>query len=227
MKMENENMKITVTKITNLSDAHLAIESTMRSGFTAKCSLDQLYRWEHSPSRTQLFWIHMMNIPTKVSVHLVRHAAVGQQHFVMSNRSDRGGAGDDQVTRNSPVNHRMLLNAQHLIDMSRKRLCYQASKETRNVMLEIQKAVEGIDSVLANYMVPNCVYRGGYCCEPKPCGQYNIKRYDPTAITKKISIKDQESKIHRCKKHHKDFTGSICPECDDENSDNLVAYHEG
>jgi len=179
-------MKVTVAKITTLTDAHLAIESTMRSGFAAKCSLDQLYRWEHSPSRTQLFWINMLNIPTKVSVHLVRHAAVGQQHFVMSNRSDRGGAGDDQVTRNSPVNHRMLLNAQHLIDMSRKRLCFQASAETRTVMLAIWDAVLRIDIDLANYMVPNCVYRGGYCCEPKPCGQYRVKKYDPKTIIRNI-----------------------------------------
>jgi hypothetical protein len=181
-------MKITATKITNLSDAHLAIESTMHAGFAAKCSLDQLYRWEHSPSRTQLFWINMLDIPTKVSVHLVRHAAVGQQHFVMSNRSDRGGAGDDQVTRNSPVNHRMLLNAQHLIDMSRKRLCFQASTETRAVMMKIWEAIQTVDPDLTTYMVPNCIYRGGYCCEPKPCGNYKVRKYSTSEILKTITL---------------------------------------
>lgn len=175
-------MKITAAKITTLADAHLAIESTMHAGFSAKCSLKQLYQWEHSPSRTQMFWVVMEDIPTKVSVHLVRHAAVGQQHYVMSNRPDRGGAGDDIVTRNSPVNHRMLLNAQHLIDMSRKRLCYKASKETRLVMTMIRNAVEEIDADLALYMVPNCVYRGGYCCEPRPCGNYSVHTYDPERI---------------------------------------------
>jgi len=35
------------------------------------------------------------------------------------------------------------------------------------------------------------------------------------------------NKIHRGKKHHKDFTGSVCPECEDEDSDNTTAYHEG
>lgn len=175
-------MKITASKITDLTDAHLAIESTMHAGFEAKCTLSQLYLWEHSPSRTQLFWIDMEDIPTKVSVHLVRHAAVGQQHYVMSNRPDRGGAGDDVVTRNSPVNHRMLLNAQHLIDMSRKRLCFKASEETRLVMLMIKDSVHYVDKDLATYMVPNCVYRGGYCCEPKPCGNYKIRKYDPDAI---------------------------------------------
>lgn len=175
-------IKITAKKITTIEDAYLAIESTMHAGFKAKCSLKQLYLWEHSPSRTQMFWVMMENIPTKVSVHLVRHAAVGQQHYVMSNRPDRGGAGDEVVTRNSPVNHRMLINAQHLIDMSKKRLCYQASPETRYVMQTIRRAVGIEDTDLAEYMVPNCVYRGGYCCEPKPCGKYNVRRYNPIKI---------------------------------------------
>ena len=177
-------MKIEVNKITSIEDAHLAIESTMRSGFKAICNLDQLYMWEHSPSRTQMFWVNMIDIPTKVSVHFVRHAAVGQQHYVMSNRVDRGGVGDDKVTRNTPVNHRMLLNAQHLIDMSRKRLCYQASQETWFTMNEIRLAISEFDKDLSKYMVPNCVYRGGYCCEPKPCGFYNVKRYNPDEIYK-------------------------------------------
>lgn len=175
-------MKIEVSKITTLADAHLAIESTMHAGFEAKCTLDQLYRWEHSPSRTQMFWINMIEIPTFVSVHFVRHAAVGQQHFVMSNRADRGGAGDEEVNRLSPVNHRMLLNAQHLIDMSRRRLCYKASKETWEIMHDIRSEISRIDFDLCMYMVPNCVYRGGYCSEPKPCGEYNVKVYNPRKI---------------------------------------------
>lgn len=179
-------MNISIEKITDLRDAHLAIESTMHEGFQARCSLKQLYLWEHSPSRTQLFWVMMEYIPTFVSVHLVRHAAVGQQHFVMSNREDRGGAGNNVITRNSPVNHRMLLNAQHFIDISRKRLCYKASEGTREVWREICRKLESVDEDLSIYCVPNCVYRGGYCCEPSPCGEYNIKRYNPTDILNRI-----------------------------------------
>lgn len=175
-------MNIQTIKITTLNDAHMAIESTMHEGFEALCSLKQLYLWEHSPSRTQLFWVNMTGIPTKVSVHLVRHSAVGQQHYVMSNRPDRGGAGDSVVTRNTPVNHRMLLNAQHLIDMSRRRLCFKASTETREVMEGIKNSLQYVDADLIGYMVPNCVYRGGYCCEPSPCGKYKVNRYNPTKI---------------------------------------------
>lgn len=180
-------MEIQVNKITTIDDAHLAIESTMGTGFEAKCPLSDLYRWEHSPSRTQMFWINMIDIPTFVSVHLVRHAAVGQQHYVKSNRTDRGGEGNEVINRLSPVNHRMLLNAQHLIDMSRKRLCFKASEETRSVMLLIREAMYGVDPDLGVYMVPNCVYRGGYCSEPKSCGNYKVNRYNPNAIYQMIT----------------------------------------
>lgn len=175
-------MKITVEKITTLEAAHKAIEFTMQAGFHAKCSLRDLYLWEHSPSRTQLFNIDMLDIPSMVSVHFVRHSAVGQQHFVMSNRDDRGGAGNKTVNRLSPVNHRMILNAQHLIDMSRKRLCFKASPETREAMLQIRKELRKVDPDLAAFMQPNCVYRGGNCCEPRPCGNYDVLRYNPQEI---------------------------------------------
>ena len=95
-------MKITVQKITTIADAHAAIASTVSGATTPRATLQQLYGWEHSPSRTQLFWVVMEGIPSFVSVHFVRHAAVGQQHYVMSNRVDRGGDGNDIVTRNSP-----------------------------------------------------------------------------------------------------------------------------
>ena len=346
-------MNITVVKITDIKDAHAAIESTMHEGFEAKCTLDQLYMWEHSPSRTQLFWVIMKAIPSFVSVHLVRHAAVGQAHFVMTNRDDRreykegsvktllgltpaglhevfsyangklywkikpyrspanvgdlagtntadgrveinyqrkralryrliflmhtgwcppmldhinGDASDDRIEnlrpatkaenaynirkkekykgvsshhtgkfrasirfngdcrhiglfnseleaaqaydeqalqlfgeyarlnfdaeqpigRLSSVNHRMLLNAQHLIDMSRKRLCHKASVETTEVMTLIKEAIREVDPALAKYMVRECVYRGGYCHEPRACGKYNVKRYDPEQIERTV-----------------------------------------
>ena len=90
------------------------------------------------------------------------------------------------VNRTTPVNHRMLLNAQHLIDISRRRLCYQASHKPRFAWRMVRDAVMAIDHDLARYMVPNCVYRGGYCCEPRPCGQYNAKRYNPDVIFEQI-----------------------------------------
>lgn len=183
-------MEIKIKKITDLKLAHAAIESTMQDGFKAKCSLKDLYLWEHSPSRTQMFWVELIDVPSFISVHFVRHSAVGQQHFVQSNRDDRRKFTwlekllpfFFKVDRNTPVTHKMLLNAQHLIDMSKVRLCHKASHDTRMTMYSIRDAMYGVDKELAEYMVPFCVYQGGYCHQPKPCGNYKVKRYDPIKI---------------------------------------------
>jgi len=172
-------MEVIVEKITTIEDMHEAFESTVRGGAKVKCKLRHAYLWEHSPIRTQLFKVKMIDIPSFVSVHFVRHAAVGQQHYVMSNRDDRGGEGNTEVNRLSPVKHTMILNAQHLIDMARKRLCFKSSKETRHVMLLIKEKIKKVDQDLSSFMVPNCIYRGNICTEPKPCGNYSIRRYTP------------------------------------------------
>ena len=110
----------------------------------------------------------MEDIPTFVSVHLVRHK-IGVEHFVKSNRVDRGG--DQNAGREAPVAHAMLINAQALINMARKRLCTQASLETRLVMQEIKTKLYEVDPDLFRCLVPECEYRGGYCYEFKCCGR--------------------------------------------------------
>lgn len=159
-------MQITIRKLTDVDLLREAAGLTINadSGLT----LGKAYQCEHSPMRTQMFWIVMEDIPTFVSVHLVRHK-IGVEHFVKSNRRDRGG--NDEITRMTPVNHGMLINAQALIEMARKRLCYQASLETRRVMEEIKAAMWNVDEALSTKMVSNCTYRGGYCPELKPCGR--------------------------------------------------------
>lgn len=159
-------MKITVKKITN--------ERLMRAacGFTtaaeSRMSLEKIYQCEHSPLRTQLFWVEMVDIPTFVSVHLVRHK-IGVEHYVKSNRTDRASHTGD-LGRMQPVNHAMLINAQALINMARKRLCKKASPETQEVMAAIKRKITAVDPALAARLVPDCVYRGR-CHELKPCRQ--------------------------------------------------------
>ena len=176
-------MKVTVEKITNIDLLRKACESTMQSGKTSSITLDAMYRCEHSPIRTQLFWLTMDNLPTFVSVHCVRHK-IGVEHYVRSNRPDRGGNGE--ANRKTPIMHSALLNAEAIINMAKKRLCYQAHPETRMAMIAIKEAVEHADADLARYMVPQCVYRGGVCPELKPCGKYLVKRYDPEIIVKEM-----------------------------------------
>lgn len=160
-------MDIRVEKLTNINLAHRACESTMHKGEgVSRISLARLYRAEHSPMRTQLFWIDMIDIPTFVSVHFVRHK-IGVEHYVSTNRIDRGA--DVVADRNTPVRHSMLVNAQALVNMARKRLCRKASVETQEVMERIRQGVGEADPELFPYLVADCTYRGGRCMEMKPC----------------------------------------------------------
>lgn len=157
-------MRIILEKVTTTDLFRRACQMTTRAD-SSKVRLDRMYLAEHSPIRTQMFWVEMYDIPSFVSTHFVRHK-FGVEHFVLSNREDRGG--DHNTDRNTPVNHGMFLNAQALINMSRKRLCGQASQETQDVMQEIKRQVNEVDPDLALAMVPDCMYRGR-CFELKPC----------------------------------------------------------
>lgn len=166
-------MEVIVKKHTNIEEAHACIESTMANEFISKSSLRSIYGWEHSITRSQIFSIQLIDVFSFVSVHLVRH--VTTTPFVMSKRTDRGGDGSED--RYTLVNHRFIANAESLMHIARRRLCYQASPETRQVVKMVKEEIRKIDPDLAYFMVPNCVYRGGICPEPKPCGNYKIKRY--------------------------------------------------
>jgi hypothetical protein len=131
-------------------------------------SLKNIYKCEHSPARVINFWIELKGIPTFVSTHLVRHK-FGVEHYVESNRDDRGGAGDSVVTRSTPVNHGMFANAISLINMSKKRLCYASHISTVGVWSRLRKAMRKVDPDLADHMVPECVYRNGICPEMREC----------------------------------------------------------
>lgn len=161
--------QITVEKITGVALMRRACEMTMH-GQTSKASLDKLYKAEHSPIRTQLFWIELVGIPTFVSVHFVRHK-IGVEHFVKSMRDDLYIDPDDysKVDRNTPLHHGMFINAQSLIQLSRKRLCLKSHHVTGGWMQRIRKQVRKVDEDLYRYMVPECVYRNGYCPEMTEC----------------------------------------------------------
>lgn len=158
-------MNVLVTKVS--SGFRRACEMTLH-GVTSKISFAKMLQCEHSPLRAVRYWIELSGVPTFVSVHLVRHK-IGVEHFVQSNRTDRGGAGDGVVTRNTPVNHGMDINAAALIAMSRKRLCLNSSKRTVAAWTRVRREMEQVDPEMARFMVPECVYRNGLCPELRPC----------------------------------------------------------
>lgn len=164
-------MKVTVTPLTDIELVRKACASTI--GRESNISYENILMCEHSPVRCLMYWIEMEDIPTFVSVHLVRHK-IGVEHFVKSNREDRGG--DSEANRYTPVTHSMLINAQALIALGRKRLCAQASKETREVMEEIKKASP---DYLKPFLKPECEYRGNTCHELRFCGRKDVHSVRP------------------------------------------------
>ena len=130
---------------------------------------------EHSPIRRIRFSWQWGGLKNWVSVHFVRHK-FGIEHWVSTQRSDRTGVNRDKSTQDTPVNHECEANAQALIFISRRRLCNQASAETREAWKEVKKEIEKRDPVLASVMVPECVYRG-FCPEFHSCGYADTEAF--------------------------------------------------
>lgn len=158
-------MKIEARKLTSDSLMREACSVT-RHGRASSIDLRDIYRSEHSPMRTQIFWITLNAIPSFVSVHLVRHK-IGIEHFVATRRDDTFGDGEE--TRWTPVDHAILANAQALVSIARKRLCFKSHEETWKVALNLKVAIQTVDPELFRFLVPECVYRGGFCPETRPC----------------------------------------------------------
>lgn len=130
---------------------------------------------EHSPIRLIRFKWKWQSLKSWVSVHITRHK-IGIEHWVTTQRSDRTGVDRDNAPQNAPVNHMCEANAQALINISRKRLCTQASPETRKAWQEVKDQVSEVDPVLASVMVRECIYRG-FCPEMRCCGYVDTPEY--------------------------------------------------
>ncbi len=130
---------------------------------------------EHSPIRKIKVAWKWENLKSWVSVHFVRHW-LGILHFVTTQRSDRTGINRDASRQDTRVSHECEANAQALINISRKRLCSQASPETRKAWEEVKEQVSNIDPVLGSVMVKECIYRG-FCPEFKSCGYCDTEQF--------------------------------------------------
>jgi hypothetical protein len=140
---------------------------------------------EHSPIRMLTFEVSMYDIPSWVSQHIARHDAFAYHtvregaldtHFVGTQRTDRTGIDRNKLPQDAPVNHRIYLNAQDLMTISRKRLCRCASKETRNIWNEVKMGISKIEPILSDKMCPECVYRG-FCPEQYSCGYVQTEAF--------------------------------------------------
>nr|DAI45630.1 MAG TPA: Thymidylate synthase thyX [Bacteriophage sp.] len=138
---------------------------------------------EHSPIRLLEYDFSWKSIKQWVTTHLVRHHE-GCEKMVHTQREDRrvlleeyGVTSRDELPQGALNDMDMSANAQALINISRKRLCSCASADTREAWKQVKVAVAKIDPVLADKMVPECIYRG-FCPEfLSSCGYSKTPQY--------------------------------------------------
>jgi hypothetical protein len=126
---------------------------------------------EHSPIRLLEFSWRWIDLPSWVSVHITRHS-VGISHFVSSQRNDIQHEFDRRkAPQDSPVNHRVVANAQAILNISRARTCNNASLETRQAWHLFLDTLQPFAPELVSVCVKPCIYRNGICSELfKTCG---------------------------------------------------------
>lgn len=144
---------------------------------------------EHTPIRLIRIRWRWTSLPSWVATHWVRNIFY---KVVSTQRSDRTGVPRNNLPQDVPVTYTGAANPQHLIDTARKRLCFQASPETRRQAEDLKAALKPLQPEISFVMVPNCIYRCG-CPEMNGgCGWYQkmLARYpnleiDSTDIQKR------------------------------------------
>ena len=138
---------------------------------------------EHSPIRLLEYEWTWKNIQQWVTTHLVRHHE-GCEKFIHSQRGDRRAILEeynvnsrDELPQGALNDMDMTANAQALINISRKRLCSCASRETREAWQQVKAKIAEKDPILASKMVPECLYRG-FCPEwINSCGYSRTEKF--------------------------------------------------
>lgn len=130
---------------------------------------NDILKAEHSPIRTGRLIINIYDIPSFVIGHFVRHN-LGFTPFVASLRDDKADY-DEVPNRNTLNNMRFDGNFQSFINISRKRYCNNASKETREIWHRIMEEVSKVEPELYFVCVPECIYRCS-CPEMFKCQEH-------------------------------------------------------
>lgn len=133
---------------------------------------------EHSPIRDLKVVWEWIDLPSWISVHYVRHHQ-GVEHYVSTQRNDIQKLYDRRkAPQDSPVNHRCSANFQAILNISRARLCLNASPETRMAWNLFLGELFGYEPELVGLCVKPCIYRNGICPEVfKPCGYNKTEHY--------------------------------------------------
>ena len=171
-------LKVTIKQATPWSRALDAARFTVNKEMLHKEPSDtwkkSMLLAEHSPIRLVEYDIIIEDLTNESMGHLVRHHA-GLEKFVATLRDDRSGIDPIKVTYLTPRKILLSCNTQALINISRKRLCNKAHRDTIIVWNAVKKEMEKVDPIMADAMVRECVYRG-FCPEPASCN------FDKTSV---------------------------------------------
>lgn len=98
------DVKVSVRKLTDVSLMREACEATFDG--VSHATLLNMYKAEHSPARTQLFWVTLKGVKLFISTHLIRHH-VGSVPFQLSCREDRPGGNTGHSQRCEQIIHNL------------------------------------------------------------------------------------------------------------------------
>lgn len=178
--MNNKELKVEIVQETSWNRALNAARRTIGKDEINKEPSNswkaRMLLAEHSPIKLVEYCIKFKELRQWVGVHLLRHGFT--LPFIHSQREDRRelDCPRDELPQGTPNDQDFVVNAQSLINISRKRLCRCASKETREAWEAVKEEMKKVDPVMASKMVPNCVY-SGFCRELNCCGYCNTEKF--------------------------------------------------
>ena len=112
----------------------------------------------HSTIRNISIRWKWIDIPSFCATHFARHKF---EKFISTQRTDRTGIDRNELPQNAPVSFTGVANAQNIIDMMAKRLCFCADATTIKYAQDLKKEIYKIEPELAEVCVPACIMYGG------------------------------------------------------------------
>lgn len=193
-------MKVEITQDTSWKRALNAARRTAGKSVIDKEPSEKWKRMsimaEHSPIKLVEYTIMFSDLRQWVGVHIIRHEHL--LPYIHSQREDKRDIDGmvekymqiisddikndpdfckrDCIPQGEKNDQDFVVNVQTLINISRKRLCACASKQTRDAWQLVKDTIAEVDPTVAPFMVKNCIYRG-FCPEMECCGFYKTARF--------------------------------------------------
>lgn len=133
-----KDFTVSVRKLTDVDLLQEACAATFLG--VSHASLISLYKSEHSPVRTQMFWISLKNIPLYISTHLIRHH-VGSVPFQLTCRDDRNGGNPGLIQKIDSINEKLAM----LLSMINQAACGTQEDIIRKIIEELNWLKDNAD----------------------------------------------------------------------------------